>query len=163
MPWIAFSGLVNGCMTYYVHRAFMLSGQTQKYVWALVAPVILNLGLNVVLIPAYGLMGAVWSTIAAYVLAIIIATFLARRDFPLPLPLRAAVEISACSAAMASAVTLLPLSHMTPGFFTLIIKGGVGVIVYLISCWIINAADCRTFIRALRKKLSPPPVPEVAE
>ena len=163
MPWIAFAGLINGFMTYYVHRAFMLSGKTHKYVWALVLPVILNLGLNLVLIPKYGLMGAVWSTIFSYTLAIIIATFLGRQDYPLPIPLRAALEIGACSALMAIAVINLPLDGMTPGFITLVIKGAVGIIVYLVSCLLINVADCRTFIRGLISKFSSRPVVEIAE
>jgi len=130
MPWIALAGLINGCMTYYVHRAFMLSGQTHKFVWALVAPVILNIGLNIALIPIYGLMGAVWATILSYSLALIIATILGRRDYPLPIPVRAAAEIICCSAIMAAAVYVLPLSGMTPGFLTLVIKGTAGVLVY---------------------------------
>ena len=154
MPWIAFAGLINGYMTYYIHRAFMLSGQTHKFVWALVLPVILNLGLNLILIPKMGLMGAVWSTIAAYILAIISATILARQDFPLPLPVRAAAEIFAASAVMAGAVMLLPLDGFTPSFFTLTIKASVGIIVYLIACWIINAADCRRVIADIHAKLT---------
>jgi len=163
MPWIAFAGLINGCMTYYIHRAFMLSEQTHKFVWALVAPVILNIGLNVLLIPSYGLMGAVWATILSYSLAIIIATILARRDYPLPIPVRAAVEIVCCSAIMAAAVYLLPLSNMTPGFVTLMIKGAAGIFVYLIACWVLNAADCRTVIRGLRDRVASSAVPEPAE
>ena len=132
----------------------MLSGQTHKFVWALVLPVILNLGLNLILIPKMGLMGAVWSTIAAYVLAIILATILARQDFPLPLPVRAAAEIFAASAAMAGAVMLLPLDSFTPGVITLIIKASVGITVYLIACWIINAANCRRVIADIQAKLT---------
>ena len=41
VPWIAFAGLISGYMTYYIHRAFMLSGQTHKFVWALVLPCLL--------------------------------------------------------------------------------------------------------------------------
>lgn len=163
MPWIALAGLINGFMTYYVHRAFMLSGQTHKFVWALVGPVILNFGLNILLIPKYGLMGAVWATIASYTLAIIIATILARRDYPLPLPVRAAVEITACSALMAVAVYILPLDHMTPGFITLAIKGSVGVAVYLMACWILNIADCRNIIRDLISRVTSRPIAEPAE
>ena len=132
----------------------MLSGKTHKFVWALVLPVIVNLGLNVILIPKMGLMGAVWATIASYLLAIILATILARQDFPLPLPVRAAAEIFVCSAAMAGAVMLLPLDGFTPGFLTLTIKAGVGITVYLIACWIINAADCRHVIKDIREKLN---------
>lgn len=163
MPWIAFAGLINGYMTYYIHRAFMLSGQTHKFVWALIAPVILNIGLNLLLIPTYGLMGAVWATILSYSLAIIIATILGRRDYPLPLPLRAAAEIACCSAIMAGAVYALPLSNMEPGFVTLIIKGTVGVAVYLVACWFINAANCRPFIRDLRDRVASPALTEPAE
>ena len=163
MPWITFAALINGLMTYYVHRAFMLSGQTQKFVWALILPVILNIGLNLALIPQYGLMGAVWATILCYALAIIIATILARRDYPLPIPVRAAVEISLCSAVMAAAVYMLPLSNMTPGIVTLVIKGLVGVSVYVTACWVINAADCRSFIKTTLARFSTPAIPEAAE
>jgi len=163
MPWIAFAGLINGCMIYYVHRAFMLSGQTQKFVWALILPVISNLGLNVLLIPRYGLMGAVWATIFSYMLAIVIATILGRREYPLPIPFKAALEISLCSALMALAVMNLPLGDMTPGFITLLIKGIAGILVYLLACWIINAADCRTFIHGLKARLASKPIPEPAE
>jgi len=154
MPWIAFAGLINGYMTYYVHRAFMLSGQTHKFVWALVLPVILNLGLNLILIPKMGLMGAVWSTIAAYTLALILAMILARQDFPLPLPIRSAAEIFASSAVMAGVVMVLPLDGFTPGFLTLTIKASVGIIVYLIACWVLNAADCRRVIADIHAKLT---------
>lgn len=163
MPWIALAGLINGFMTYYVHRAFMLSGQTQKFVWALVVPVILNLGLNLILIPKFGLMGAVWATIFSYVLAIIIATVLARRDYPLPLPLRAAIEITGCSALMAIVVYNLPLGDLTPGFVTLMIKGVVGACIYLIACWVVNAANCRQVISDIRGRIGSRTIPEPAE
>lgn len=163
MPWIAFAGLLNGFMTYYVHRGFMLSGQTQKFIWALVFPVILNLGLNILLIPKFGLMGAVWATIFSYSLAIIIATILARKDYPLPLPLRAALEIAGCSALMAMVVYNLPLGGMTPGFLTLIIKGVVGILIYLIACYALNAANCRQVLRDIRGRLNTTVAPEPAE
>lgn len=163
MPWIAFAGLINGFMTYYVHRAFMLSGQTHKFVWALIVPVILNIGLNLILIPKYGMIGAVWATILSYSLAIIIATILGRRDYPLPIPTLAAIEITACSALMAVAVINLPLDSMEPGFITLVIKGTVGIIVYLMACLLLNVADCRNLIRDLISKFKSPAVAEVAE
>ena len=67
--------------------------------------------------------------------------------------IRAAAEIFACSAAMAGAVLLLPLDGFTPGFFTLTIKASVGITVYLIACWLMNASDCRHVIADIRGKL----------
>ncbi|WP_427450038.1 lipopolysaccharide biosynthesis protein [Litorimonas sp. WD9-15] len=163
MPWIAFAGLINGVMTYYVHRAFMLSGQTQKYVWALVLPVILNIGLNLVLIPKFGLMGAVWATILCYGIALIIATVLARQDYPLPLPMRAAVELALCCGLMSGAVLLLPLKGLEPGVITLLIKASVGAVVYLAACWVLNAAECRQVVHLLRRRFDRSSLVEVAE
>ena len=108
-------------------------------------------------------MGAVWATILSYSLAIIIATILGRRDYPLPIPFRAAAEIALCSAVMAGVVFVLPLSNMAPGFVTLVIKGAIGVLVYLAACWVLNAADCRTFIRGLRERVTSSTLPEPAE
>ena len=141
----------------------MLSKQTQKFVWALILPVIANLGLNILLIPLYGLMGAVWATIFSYMLAIVIATILGRREYPLPIPFKAAFEISFCSALMALVVMNLPLGGMAPGFITLVIKGTVGIMVYFLACWVINAADCRTFIRGLKTRVVSKTMPEPAE
>ena len=49
---------------------------------------------------------------------------------------------------------LLPLEGFTPGFITLTIKAGVGITVYLIACWIINAADCQHVIADIYLKLT---------
>jgi O-antigen/teichoic acid export membrane protein len=161
MPWIAFAGLINGLMTYYIQRAFMLSGRTDNFVWALIGPVVLNLNLNVLLIPRFGLMGAVWATILCYGLAFIIALILARRDFPLPVPLKPALQITACCALMAAVVLVVPWPPSWPGFVLLFAKAALGACVYLLSCWVTNAANCRNFAQDIlaRRRLSPLPEP----
>jgi len=57
----------------------------------------------------------------------------------------------------------LPLGDLPPGFLTLLIKGLVGILVYLFACWVINAADCRTFIRGLKSRFASTLIPEPAE
>lgn len=153
MPFIAFSGLINGLITYYVQRAFMFSGETSEFIWVMVPPVLLNIALNIILIPDFGLMGAVASTLAGYIMAFILAVLLARRHYPLPWPIRASVEIAFACAVMAVVVMALPLKSLTPGFLTLMIKATVGGTAYLLTCWAVNAADCRTFIRGLISRL----------
>lgn len=161
MPWIAFAGLINGIMTYYVQRAFMLSGKTGGFVWALVPPVVLNVGLNLVLIPRFGLLGAVWATIASYVIALGLSILIARRHYPLPLPWKALVQIGTASAAMVGAVLLLP--DMTVGPLALLVKAATGVCVYGLVCWSLNAADCRTVIRNIITRQRSEPLPGIAE
>lgn len=163
MPFIAFAGLINGLFTYYVQRAFMLSGKTQDIIWMMIPPVVLNIALNIILIPKFGLMGAVAATIVGYAMAFILSVLLARRHYPLPLPLRAAAEIAFACAVMAICVLALPLDTFEPGPKTLVIKAGTGALAYLATCWVINAADCRTLITQTVARLRRRPVMEAAE
>jgi O-antigen/teichoic acid export membrane protein len=149
MPMIAFAGVLNGLISYYAQRAFMLSGKTSMFMWAMVPPVILNIGLNLWLIPIHGLMGAVYATVIAYALGFVLAVAMARRFYPLPIPVRATLEIGFACACMAVAVLALPDTSRLPDFIALIIKAAIGATVYGTVCMAINAANSRTFIKGL--------------
>lgn len=163
MPFIAFAGLINGIVTYYVQRAFMLSGQTKEIVWLMVPPVVLNIALNIILIPKFGLMGAVISTIVGYLMALVLSVLMARRHYPLPLPIRAAAKIGFACGIMALMVSVLPLGRFEPGLLTLCIKGAVGALSYIVTCYLINAADCRTMISEVISRVRRRPIIEAAE
>lgn len=163
MPYIAIAGLINGLLTYYVQRAFMLSGETRDIVWMMVPPVIINLILTIVLVPRFGLMGAVAATIVGYSIAFFLAVRMARRHYPLPLPVKAAAQITFACAVMSGCVLALPLDGFEPGLITLMIKGLVGLMAYLACCWVINAANCRDLIMDGVSKLRRTQVLEAAE
>jgi len=82
MPMIAFAGVLNGLISYYAQRAFMLSGKTGMFVWAMVPPVVLNIALNLWLIPIHGLLGAVYATVISYGLGFVLAVIVGRRFYP---------------------------------------------------------------------------------
>ena len=152
MPLIAFAGVLNGLISYYAQRAFMLSGKTSMFMWAMVPPVVLNIGLNIWLIPLYGLMGAVYATVISYALGFVLAMIVGRRFYPLPIPFRAVLEIGFACACMALSVLSLPdLSHLHD-FIALGIKAVTGASVYMIVCMVINAANSRSFIKNLVQK-----------
>jgi len=146
MPLIAFAGVLNGLISYYAQRAFMLSGKTGMFVWAMVPPVILNIGLNLWLIPKFGLMGAVYSTIISYALGLTLAMIIGRRYYPLPVPVKACFEIAIACLGMALIVKLVPISDGLPDFVTLMIKAMIGGAVYLAISFAINAANSRTVV-----------------
>jgi len=152
MPFIAFAGLINGFMNFYVHRAFMLSGKTSAFVWAMIPPVILNIGLNLILIPKFGMMGAVWATVICYAFACAFAMFLARRYYPLPLPLKAALEISGACLLMAICVYFAPIPDYWPDFVRLITKAVIGGTTYLGICLALNTANCRPVLKNIINK-----------
>ncbi len=165
MPLIAFAGVLNGMISYYAQRAFMLSGRTQMFVWAMVPPVILNIVLNFLWIPKYQLMGAVYATLAAYGLGFVISVMVGRRYYPLPLPVKAFIQICFACLVMAGVVLAVPIPATIPDFIEIVIKALIGVPVYGFLCFATNTANCREIIKGLFYKFFPSrlPVAEVAE
>ena len=162
MPLIAFAGVLNGMISYYAQRAFMLSGRTQMFVWAMVPPVALNIALNFLWIPQFGLMGAVYATLAAYGLGLVIALAVGRRYYPLPVPIKAFLQISFACLVMAGVVTAVPIPAGTPDFIEILIKAIVGIGAYGILCFGTNTANCREIIKSIFYKIFPPKV-KIAE
>ena len=164
IPYIALSGLLNGLMTYYVHRAYMLSGETGTYAWLLLAPVALNIVMNLWLIPTYGLMGAVWATVVSYALGLVLSFAVARRHFPLPLPLTAIAQIAMACAIMVGTLIALPASvDALPDVLELGLKAAVGGVVYVFVCFATDTAGCRGFVRDITGRLRGQPQFEAAE
>jgi len=149
MPMIAFAGVLNGLISYYAQRAFMLSGKTSMFMWAMAPPVVLNIGLNIWLIPIHGLMGAVYATVISYALGFVLAVVVGRRFYPLPIPIRATLEIGFACACMAVVVLALPSLAQLHDLLALVIKAAVGASIYGIVCMAINAANSRTFLKGL--------------
>jgi len=152
MPWIAMAGLMNGLITYYGQRAFMLSKNTGILALTLVPPVIVNLTLNFLLIPKYGIMGAVWATLWAYGLGLIITFIVARRYFPLPIPLKALGLCGFACAVMAGTVLSLPDMSALPVIVDLLVKAVAGAASYSLVVFATNAANCRDLVIDLKAK-----------
>lgn len=147
MPYIAFAAVMNGMLTYYAQKAFMISERTDIFVWVLIAPVALNLLLNFLLIPQYGLTGAVIATCFAYALGLLLAILIGRRFYPLPLPIKSFFQISFACLIMALVVYSLPIPETWLDIVHLIIKGSVGALTYGVVSWGLNSAGCRSYIK----------------
>ncbi len=147
MPWIAFSAVFNGLMNFYAQRAFMLSGKTGMFVWCMLPPVIINISLNILWIPIYGMMGAVYATLAAYALGFVISVWVGRKYYPLPLPVMATLKIGLACLSMAVCVHFVPLSDTWPDFVKLVFKATIGGGVYLIASLFFNTSNCRSILQ----------------
>lgn len=93
IPGITIAALLAGLKAFYLDLAFQLRGNTIVQVWILLITAVLNIGLNVVFIPWMGLLGAVYSAVAAHAVAIILSWILGRNALRLPLPDRTAGPI----------------------------------------------------------------------
>lgn len=154
IPWIVGAGVINGMISYYIQRAFMLGGKTIMLPVAMISPMVLNLILNFVLLPPFGIMGAVYATLISYGFGIVIAFLMARRYFPLPLPWEAFLKCSLACAVMAAGVLALPISEDINPLVEVIIKGSVGATLYCIIVYATNAADCRSLVGDIMSRFS---------
>jgi O-antigen/teichoic acid export membrane protein len=153
LPWIALSGLMNGMMTYYFHEAFTLTRRTGVMAAIMSASALLNLGLNLVFIPAFGLVGAALATVLVYALALGVCAVMGRRHFALPLPWADWIKAGSATALMAAVVLMVP--DLPMAWQTLIAQALVGAGVYAISAYLFDIAGCRQWARDARAMLTP--------
>lgn len=153
-PWIAASGLCAGLTTYYFHTAFTLSRRTSLLLAAMSIPAGANIVLNLVMIPRFGLQGAMWATTASYALGLMSSWAIGRRAMPLPIPWSTLARCVVACAAMATAVLLLPSPG---GILELALKAGVGALVYGLVAFALDIAGGRTHALRLARSLQARP------
>ena len=151
MPWIAGAAFLGGIMLYYTNLAFQLGRRTAGQFWVMLVAALANLGLNVLLIPRFGLLGAAWATIAAYVLGIVLGWWSGRRVFPLPgLPVDA---VKPLVAALVMGVALWQCRAWA-GAWALVAQIGLGMLVYGIVLALLDQGFGRgRLLRLLRGSL----------
>jgi O-antigen/teichoic acid export membrane protein len=143
-PWIAASALFSGLTTYYTHQAFTLGRRTGLLLLAMAIPAVVNIGLNLLLIPRLGLTGALVATTISYGVGLVASILLGRLAQPLPLPWSALARTALATAAMGLAVVCLPNPG---GVFELALKAGVGALVYGLAAFLLDVAEARTRAR----------------
>ena len=149
IPWIAFAGLLNGLLIHYFSEAFQLAHKTAQRALLMLVPAICNIGLNFVLLPKFGLMGAVWATVASYAVGVVLLAVVGRRHVAFPIPLTELFKVGIACLAMWPVIWLLP---DLGGWPELILKAAVGGAVYVCLAIALNAGGARDFVRERRGK-----------
>ncbi|MGJ3230445.1 MAG: lipopolysaccharide biosynthesis protein [Oceanicaulis sp.] len=147
MPFIALSGLMNGLMTFYFHEAYILGRKPRLMAAIMAGAALLNLALNLALIPAFGLLGAAAATVIAYGAALLVCAIHGRSVFPLPLPWREIAAALAATAVMAAAVVAVP--GFDNALATLAAKIAAGALAYAAAALALDAAGCRALLLLL--------------
>lgn len=139
-PVIALSAALCGLTTHYFSTAYTLARRTRRLFLALAVPALLNLVLVLVLVPLFGLRGAVAATLASYALGLGVSIALAPKDVRLPFPLQTLFKAAVATGAMAAAVNLLPA---TGGLSELALKAALGAAVYAAAALLLDVAGVR--------------------
>lgn len=86
VPWVALAIFFGAFKAFYLDCGFYLGHKTNKLVWPMALAATINLVLNFMLIPVYGMLGAAYATVCAFAIGAIASWFFGLKVFPLPLP-----------------------------------------------------------------------------
>lgn len=148
IPWIALAGLLNGLIIHYYSEAFQLAHRTGERALLMIIPAGLNIVLNLLLIPSFGLMGAVGATLVSYAIGLLVLAARGRRHVALPLPLSDLLRISLAALAMWPVLALVPAWG---GWTELLVKAAIGAMTYLGVAFALDAGGARGFVRGWLK------------
>jgi O-antigen/teichoic acid export membrane protein len=104
LPIIAAASAIAAIKAYHFDIAFHLGKHIRTLVWISAMAAVINVGLNLWLIPRLGIVGAAWATLVAYAIALFASAGIGRRAFCMPsaLPMLG----KSCAAAMFAALGL---------------------------------------------------------
>lgn len=138
IPWIAVASLLYGGMVHYATHAFLITQNPHGLLATNVMIALLNVALNIALIPFFGLEGAVAASLVTYAAGFALRLALARRFFAVPLPGVEALRVLLACALMALALKAAALPATPTG---LLLSIGLGIVAYGGGALLFNAAD----------------------
>lgn len=122
IPWVLGSTLLYACQPV-LAAGFTIKKQTRISATIIVVGALLNVLLNIILLPRYGIIAAAWSTAVAYLGVLFVMTVVSMRTFPIELPYRRVLFYVLSSLVMYFVVSL-------SGMESLLLKVAYGMFAY---------------------------------
>jgi O-antigen/teichoic acid export membrane protein len=148
IPWVAAGALISGVKSYYLDLAFQLGHRTAIQIWISLFAALTNLVLNLLWIPAHGIVGAAYASVASASLGLVASWAWGRRVFPLPGVPPETLKVAAATAAMAGGLLLM---GRATGLRALAVQVVGGAAVYGAMLLVLDLKGVRT--RIMRRLL----------
>jgi O-antigen/teichoic acid export membrane protein len=141
VPLVALGAFLAGFKAYHFDAAFQFAHRTIYQVWIVLFAAIVNLGLNWIAIPRWGINGAAGASVVAFLVSIALTAWLGRNHFALPFPVGACARVLIAGTAMAGAVYPFR-SSVNPFAVAAQIAGGAATYVAtLLACNFLGLRD----------------------
>jgi O-antigen/teichoic acid export membrane protein len=149
MPYLAVGVAFQILNQQYMHTSFLLSNRNAFYLVNTASVLLFNVFVSFLLIPHFGVMGAVFGRVGAEMFGFGVAVILSRFAFPMPFPIERILRVGVAVGAMALAVRLLATSaaNQSPTSLFVLIPAGVGV--YAASAWLLDIGGLRAHLKGL--------------
>lgn len=143
IPWIAFAISLGCFKSYFLDVAFQLAKVTHIQLRITVVMAVLNLVLNIVLMPIFGVVGAASATAIAFTVGAVLSWWFGRHLNIYPLHMRDAVSALVVLFVTALCMRCLPTGDLGT-VFGAILRLSFGGMVYLAAISITNLAGARS-------------------
>lgn len=149
IPWIALAMFFSCIKSFYFDYAFQLANSTQVQLLAVAIAAVVNLVLNYLLIPVYGVLGAAAATAISFFIALIASIFFGLKVFSMPpLPLFDAMKIILSTILMAFSISFITVNNQ---YIELILQVSLGAIIYTALLFATNVMNIQKIILSQRQ------------
>ncbi|PID46256.1 MAG: hypothetical protein CSB47_04840 [Proteobacteria bacterium] len=145
LPWIASALFFMGLGAFYFHLPFQLGNKNLGIFKIAIFVAIINLLLNVLLIPRMGMHGAAISTLLSFMIASVLGYFYGRKVFPIPLPMTDIAKIIIATLGMG--VCLWFVKDLR-GWHWLVLQMTIGLGSYGLVAYLLNIGGIKQVIAA---------------
>ena len=153
LPLIGFLLIINAIYLFYISLAFQIAKQTHKTVWVVGLAALLNLILNLILIPFYQINGAIFASLISYLICVIYGYRLSAIFFKMPILWLELGKLIIAASLMLIALKNLPIGT---GLLEGLVRILIGVILYLAMIWLLNISKVRLvlddFLKTVNKR-----------
>jgi O-antigen/teichoic acid export membrane protein len=150
LPIMSFALFARGLRAHFVDHAFHLSGRPLMMLWTYLPVTILNIAINLFVIPRYGMLGAAWTSLGCQWLTVITGWVSGTSLFPVWMPLGQTIRCILAVVPMAAALITIRFPLNWGGLFEAVILGSV---LYIISALLLDVGEVRSLaFDALRRR-----------
>ena len=110
MPWLTAAIFVATFKSYFLDVVFQLHHATKYQSYIAIMMLLVNVALNLVLLPRYGIIAAAWATLAAFLVGTIMSWIIAKKIFSVPSLSDVFWKVAFATAIMAALLYFLPPS-----------------------------------------------------
>jgi len=150
LPWIAGGAFLQGIRAYHYDLAFQLGNRTANQVWVLGGAAAANLGLNLWLIPIFGVLGAAYATVASYAIALILSVGFGRRVLRVPMVPKGWYKVVVSTFIMVLALNIVNVEGV---LLSLVVSIGVGGIAYLLGAYVTDLLGTREVAEKVTRQI----------
>jgi O-antigen/teichoic acid export membrane protein len=152
LPIMSLTALARGLRAHFIDHAFHLSGRPLLMLWTYGPATVLNIALNLYVVPHYGMFGAAWTALVCQGATLVGGWFLGTSLFPVWLPLAQVIRCVLAIVPMAVALTVIRFPLDWYGLFASIVLGGA---VYILSAVALDVGGVRSIgKRVLRSRFA---------